>query len=35
MVVSEWRSAIKKKDSFDGSFDSSIAGIIAPRRFPR
>jgi hypothetical protein len=28
-------SAIKNKDSFFGSLDNSIAGIIAPKRFPK
>ena len=35
IVVKEWRSAIKNKLSFFMSFESSIAGIIAPKRFPK
>jgi hypothetical protein len=33
--MSECRSAIKKKDSLPGCCESFIAGIIAPKRFPR
>lgn len=35
IVVSECKSAIKKKESFLGSLDNSIAGIIAPNKFPK
>ena len=35
MVVSECKSAMKKKDSFSLFLDNSIAGIIAPKRLPK
>ena len=35
MEIQKCKSAIKNKLSFFASFESSIAGMIAPNRFPR